>query len=247
MIQNLYKKFYMKTLIKPSLFVLAGVVGFTPLRAQTAEEIAAKNTDALGGKSVIESVKSVVVESNVSVMGNDAPTTTYILYGKGYKSETDFNGTKFVNCMTDKGGWWINPPAGVATATALPDEQYKATKHQIDLGGLLYNYAAKGSKIELAGQDTADYRLKLTTAEGVVINVFVNKKTWLIDKQVQNVSMQGQEMEFAVAFSNYRKPDNGYMMPYTLEQTTPQYTLTITDKKIDVNKDIDPKIFDMPK
>jgi hypothetical protein len=237
----------MKTLIKPSLFVLAAAVGFTPLRAQTADEIASKNVDALGGKSAIENVKSVVVESNVSVMGNDAPTTTYILYGKGYKSETDFNGTKFVNCMTDKGGWWINPPAGAATATALPDEQYKATKHQIDLGGLLYNYAAKGSKIELAGQDTADYKIKLTTAEGSVINVFVNKKTWLIDRQVQNVNIQGQDMEITVTFSDYKKPDNGYMMPYTLEQATPQYTLTITDKKVDVNKDIDPKIFDMPK
>jgi hypothetical protein len=237
----------MKTLIKPSLFLLAAVVGFSPLRAQTADDIAAKNIDALGGKSAIEGVKSVVVESNISVMGNDATTTTYILYGKGYKSETDFNGTKIVNVITDKGGWAIVPPAGITTATAVPDEQYKATKHLVDLAGPLYNYAAKGSKIELAGQDSADYKIKLTTADGVVINIFVNKKTYLVDKTVQTMSIQGQEGEFSFAFSDYRKTDNGYIMAWSIEQTYPQYSLTITNKKMDVNKAIDPTIFDMPK
>jgi len=237
----------MKTLIKPSLFLLAAVVGFTPLRAQTAEEIASKNADALGGKSSIDAVKSVVIESNITVMGNDATTTTHILYGKGYKSETDFNGTKIVNVVTDKGGWAIVPPAGITTATAVPDEQYKATRHLVDLAGPLYNYAAKGSKIELAGQDSADYKIKLTTADGVVINIFVNKKTYFVDKMVQTLSVQGQEGEMSVVYSDYRKTDNGYVMPWSMEQSYPQYSLTITNKKIDVNKDIDPTIFDMPK
>jgi hypothetical protein len=237
----------MKTLIKPSLFVLAAVVGFTPLRAQTADEIASKYTDALGGKSVIESVKSVVEESNISVSGNDAPVTTYIVFGKAYKMELDFNGSKIVNVVTDKGGWGVNPMAGSSTPTATPDAQYKSTKQQIDLGGPLYNYAAKGYKIELAGQDTADYKIKLTTADGVVLNIFVNKKTYLVDKQVENISMQGQDVEFTISFSDYRKADNGFLIPWAMEQSSSMYSLTITKKKVDVNKAIDPTIFDMPK
>jgi hypothetical protein len=237
----------MKTLIKSSLFVLASLAIATTVRAQTVEEIVAKHIDAIGGKSAIEGLKSVVIESNVSVMGNDAPTTTYILYGKGWKSETDFNGSKFVNCVTDKGGWAINPMAGSSTATAISDDQYKSTKQQLDRGGPLYDYAAKGSKVELAGQDSADYKLKLTTADGVAINLFVNKKTYLLDKTVLNASMEGQNVEISFVFSDYRKGDNGYVMPWSIEQSLPQYTLNITNKKVDVNKDIDPKIFEMPK
>jgi hypothetical protein len=237
----------MKTLIKPSLFVLAAVVGFTPLRAQTADEIVAKYIDAIGGKDALAAVKSVVIESNLSVMGNDAPSTTYILNGKGFKSVTDFNGTQFITCVTDQSGWMVNPQAGATTPTAMPDDMYKSMKAQKDVGGNLFNYAAKGSKVELAGQDTADYKVKLTTSDGVAVNYFINKKTYLLDKQVMNISMQGQDAEVTVTFSDYRKSDNGYVMPWSLEQSTPMYTLTIISKKVDVNKDIDPTIFAMPK
>ena len=172
-------------------------------------------------------------------MGNDAPSTTWIVSGKGYKNEVLFttNGTtmKIQQCVTDKGGWMINPMMGQSTATPIPDEQLKTMKGQLNVGGPLYDYAAKGSKIELLGKDTADYKLKLTTSAGLDVTFYINMKTYLIDKTTSTVSAQGQDMETTVSFSDYRKVDGGYVLNFGQQVTLPMYSLNITHKKVAVN------------
>src|SRR5215472_1556238 len=80
--------------------------------APTADEVIQKYLAAVGGKDAISQVKSISTESSVQVMGNEAPSTTVIVDGVGYKSETEFNGMKIVTCYNDKGGWSVNPMAG---------------------------------------------------------------------------------------------------------------------------------------
>ena len=228
----------MKTLIKGALLASAvlSIVGTT--QAQTADEVIGKHIQALGGKTVINSVKSMYIESTVEVMGTEAPSTTYILSGKGYKNELDFSGTKIVNCVTDKGGWTINPMAGATTPQALPAEQLKSSQLQLSIGGPLMDYATKGYKAELISKDSSAYKIKLTTKEGLEVTYFIDKQTYLIDKVVNKNSMGGQDVETTISFTDYKKTDAGYMMPYSQQIITPQVTLNITNKKVEVNKTI---------
>jgi len=242
----------MKTLIRPSFllaaaFLAAAFLAATPLRAQSVDDIVNKYVDAIGGRKAISAVNTIVIESNVSVMGGDAPSTTHILVGKGFKSETDFNGTMIVSCITEKSGWSINPMAGQATATPMPDGQFKATKGALYVGGPLVDYATRGYKLELAGKDTGDYQLKMTADGGVNVTYFINTHTYLIDKTVNKLSVNGQDLEIATAFRDYKKLDGGYVFPYTQEVTYPQFTLAITHKKVDINTPVDAAIFEMPK
>jgi hypothetical protein len=235
----------METLRKRSLIVLAALMAFTTLHAQTADDIVNKYVTAVGGKDAINSVKSLILETSVSVMGNDVPSTTTIVVGKGYKNETDFNGTKMVQCVSDKGGWVLNPMMGAATPTAMTDDQLKASKIRLQIDPLA-NYAASGYKVELIGKDSADYKLHMTGSD-VDVTYYINMKTYLSDKLISHVSAGGQDGETTITFSDYRKTDAGIMYPYAESLDLPNYSLAITVKKITVNPTVDPAIFDMPK
>lgn len=236
----------MKTLIKGAL-LLSATLGIVTTQAQNVDEIVGKHIEALGGKSVLNSIKSIYVESTVEFMGNEAPSTTYILNGKGYKNELDFNGTKIVQCVTEKGGWAINPMAGATTPQAIPADQLKTYQLQLHVGGPLMDYVAKGYKAELIGKDSSSYKIRLTADNGIDMTYFIDQKSYLINKAVSKISMGGQEIETTAAFSDYKKTDAGYTLAYTQQVILPQVTLNITNKKVEMNKDIDPAMFEMPK
>ncbi len=216
--------------------------------APTADEVVGKYVEAIGGKAAIGQVKSISMETSVQVMGNDAPGTTVILDGVGYKSETDFNGSKIVQCYTDKGGWTVNPMAGAADPTPMPDDQYKAGKDQIYIGGPLYDYAAKGSKVELVSKDADTYKIKLTTKDNVESTYVIDAKTYLINSTTRKGQMQGQDVDITTGYSDYRKTDGGYLLPYAMNlDFGGQFQLSIAVKKVELNAAIDPAIFAMPK
>lgn len=215
---------------------------------QTADEIVSKYVTAIGGKDAISKVKSLYMESSVAVMGNDSPSTTIIVDGVGYKSETDLNGTKIVACYTDKGGWSVNPMAGAPDPTPMPDDVYNAGKGQINVGGALYDYAAKGGKVDLLGKDGTAYKIKLTTKESVEATYLIDSTSYLVTTVMSKGKMQDQDVDITTKFSDYRKTDLGYLIPYGIDlDFGGQFGLTISVKKVELNKTIDPTVFAMPK
>jgi outer membrane lipoprotein-sorting protein len=218
--------------------------------APTADEIVQKHLAAIGGKDAISQVKSLSMQASVQVMGNEAPSTTVIVDGVGYKTETEFNGMKIVSCFNDKGGWSVNPMMGASDPTPMPDDQYNSGKDNIYMGGALYDYAAKGSKVELLSTDAAGntYKIKLTTKENIESVYVIDAKTYLIKSMTTKGKFQDQNVDMTSTFSDYRKLDTGYLMPYTIDlDFGGQFSLSIAVKKVELNPTIDPTIFAMPK
>jgi len=241
----------MKTL-KTGLIFFVALTAFTGLRAQTADEIVNKYIAAIGGKDKLNSIKTVYLESSIEVMGNEASSNTYIVNGKAYKSETDFGGQKIIQCITEKGGWMINPMMGQTTAEELPKEQLKGSQAQFQVGGALVDYAAKGTTVELLGKEDVNgvsaYKLKLTTKDSAIVTYYIDPTTYYALKAVTIINANGQQAETSIVFSNYQKTDFGYVISMVQQLNLPQgISLTITNKKVEINKEIDPKIFEMPK
>jgi len=243
----------MKNLIRGIIVfsALAGAVSLpaqTPDSGPTADDIVQKHIAAIGGKESIAKVKSVSMESSAQVMGTEAPGVTQIVDGVGFKSETDFNGTKIVQCYTDKGGCMVNPMAGSADPAPMPEDQYKIGKGQIYIGGPLFDYQAKGSKIELISKDDKIFKLKLTTKDNVESTYVLDAATYLIKSQVTRGKMQDQDVDITTTFDDYRKTDAGYLLPYSMNiDLGGQFQIGVTVKKIELNKAIDPAVFEMPK
>ena len=225
--------------------------GFINAPAQTADEIINKWIDAMGGKDKLSSIKTIYTEDELNIMNNLAPRKSYLVNGKGFKSESDFNGQKIIDCYLVDSGWSINPLAGVNTPANMPAAQVKLGQLQLDAAGPLYNYAAKGSKAALLGKENlngaASYKLQLTTATGVEMNFFIDSATNYILKGVTKMNADGQDIEITTVYSDYRKTADGFVIPFSQEITLPGFTFTITSKKVEINKEIDPGIFEKPK
>ena len=222
------------------------LVASVTIHAQTADDIINKHLDAIGGKDKLEQITSMVTESSVNVMGNDAPATTTLLTGKGYKIEMEANGQKVVQTITDKGGWAINPFQGSASATAMPDDQYKGMEGTIYVDPFL-DYAAHGSKVELKGIDGGAYKIVLTNKDNIVSTYYIDQTTYYLTKLTRTVNVMGNDAEVTSSFSDQRKTDFGITVPYAMGIDYGQFQLAYTVKKVTVNGTVDPSVFDMPK
>ena len=233
-----------KLFLLASAMTLSAVYSFS----QTADEVISKSITAVGGKDKISKIKSIYTESTAQIMGNDAPVTTTILNGKGFKSETEFNGSKIIQALNDKGGWMINPMAGSSSAQALPDEQYRAARDQIYVGGELFNYSNNGSKAELLGKEGDLYKIKITAKDSSTTTYFIDPSTYYLKKAVKQGDMMGQPVVITISFSDYQKTDFGYVVPHKIETDMGgNFSFSATINKVEINKEIDPKIFEMPK
>ena len=224
------------------LFGIA-VLSISVIRAQTVDEIINKHTEAMGGKEKLSQAKSLYIENTMEVMGNQAPSIEYVLEGKGYKSESEFNGSKIINCYTDKGGWTVNPMMGANDPQAMPEEAFKSGKNQIFIEGSLVDYAAKGNKVELLGKENDNYKIKVNDET----TYFIDATTYYVTKTSTKGDMMGQPVEIVVTFSDYKKTDFGIVIAYTKTVDFGGFALTFKRNKVEVNKEIDPKIFEMSK
>ena len=232
-------------IIKFILFTLVTIVSLS-IHAQTVDEVISKHIEAIGGKEKLKQIKSVYLETSMDAMGNTAPQKEYLLEGKGYKSEVDFSGTNIVQCWNDKNGWAINPLLGAAEAQLIPDAMYKSTKPQIYFGGALTDYSSKGYKAELIGKENGSFKIKVT-ADGNETYYFIDVTTYYLTKSIMKGEAMGQSAEITTVFSDHKKTDFGVVMAYTRNVDMGFFQYAQKIDKVVVNKEIDPKIFEMQK
>lgn len=99
----------------------------------------------------------------------------------------------------------------------------------------------------MASKDDKTYTIKLTTKEKVKYTFVIDAKTNLVNTMTMEAQIQGQPMTVMASYSDYRKTETGFMVPYSIGLDLGQLQLSITVKKVELNKTIDPAIFAMPK
>jgi hypothetical protein len=231
---------------KLSLFVILVLAGAL-VSAQTADDVISRYLDAIGGKKTISKINSLVVAGSMEIEGMEGSTKTTTLSGKGVKMELDMMGSMIVNCITDQGGWTINPFMGGSDPEDIPEDQYNSAKYQIVIGGPFINYAEMGFKAELAGEETIGdskaVKVRLTSPEDIISDHLFDTESGYLIQTIEDGDM-GENIS---TFSDYRKTD-GFAVPYSVEISAAggQALIYATVEKVEVNLPVDESIFNRP-
>ena len=145
----------------------------------------------------------------------------------------------------------MNPMAGSADPQALTPEQYKVAQDQIYIVPFL-NYAARGAKAELQGQEKVGavnaYKIKLTSKDNQATTYYIDPTTYYIVQDVRSGEMMGQQVEVKTAYSDFKKTDYGWVVPQAADiDFGGQFAITAITSKVEINPAVDAAILEMKK
>ena len=225
--------------------LLAGLA-FTALtvQAQTADEIIAKNIEAMGGSAKISALNTVKMSGNMSAQGMDIPMTITKSHMKGMRLDLEIMGTSNYQIITPEKAFMFFPIQQMTEPKEMDAEIVKTMQSQLDVQGALFNYKEKGEIIEYAGTEKIDgadaYKLKIAYKSGKNSTYFIDTKTNRLVKTLSKAKgPDGQEAEIETSYSDYKQNADGYWFAYST--TTPQGPVTFD--KIETNIKVDENIF----
>jgi hypothetical protein len=226
------------------LFTAASLFAFT-VNAQTVDEVIDKHIEAIGGKEKLASLKTIRMETNLSVQGMDIPVVQTLVHNVGQRVDISAMGMEGYVITTPNAGWTFFPFMGHSAPEATPADQLKDAVDQLDAQGNLFNYKEKGHKAELVGKEDVDgtevFKVKVTTSGGKERTYFIDSKNYYVIRETRKAFVNGAEMEVTINFGDYKKTEDGYVFPHTIGGAFGQGDMTVS--KIEVNKPVDEKIF----
>lgn len=166
--------------------------------------------------------------------------------------EIEFAGKTAVQAYDGVQGWKLRPYLNRSQVEPFTAEEAKSEAAKSHLDGPLVDYAAKGTKVALAGVESVAghdaYKLALTLKNGDVQHIWIDTKSFL-DVKVEGVKrrMDGRLHDVYVYQRDFR-PVQGLLVPFVLETAVDGYREThkLIIEKVAVNAKLDDSRFAKP-
>jgi len=220
-------------------------------RTLPATEIVDKNVAARGGLQAWRAVETMTLTGKMGAGGNQRATLSVPMTGgqkaqsilqgvrdrrveevqlpfemdlaRPHKArvELQVKGQTAIQVYDGTNGWKLRPFLNRSEVEPYTAEEMKIASMQSELDGLLVDYAAKGTRIELDGiekvEDRDTYKLKLTLKSGDLTHVWVDTQTFLETKiEGRPRRLDGTYHPVEVYYRDYRIV-NGLKIPFVLE------------------------------
>lgn len=256
----------------------------------SASQIADQNVAARGGLMAWRSVQALSLQGKMGAGGNQRTTLAIPMRDpKEFKDtlphrpaeeaqlpfvmdmqrprkvriELQFNRQTAVQVYDGTNGWKVRPFLNRPEVEPYTAEELKIASLHEDLDGPLVDYAAKGSHVDLDGNETVEgrntYKLKVTENNGHVFHIWIDAETFLEAKvEGQPRRLDGTDHPVEIYYRDYRTVD-GLKIPFVIEtrvlkvaknalnlQDTPVPPEKILIDKVVVNPKLDAKLFSRP-
>jgi outer membrane lipoprotein-sorting protein len=166
--------------------------------------------------------------------------------------ELQFAGKTAVQVFDGTNGWKVRPFLNRNDVDPFTAEELKSEVDQPDMEGPLVDYAAKGTKVALAGVEPVNghdaYKLKLTTKSGKVQHIWIDTQSFL-DVKVQGTPRRFDgRMRDVWIYQRDFKTVGGLNIPHEYETAVDGVTQThkMVYESVKVNTSLDDARFTKP-
>jgi outer membrane lipoprotein-sorting protein len=166
--------------------------------------------------------------------------------------ELEFAGKTAVQVFDGTNGWKVRPFLNRNDVEPFTAEELKSEVDRADMDGPLVDYAAKGTKLELAGVEPVDghdaYKLKLTAKSGKVQHIWIDAHSFL-DVKVQGTPRRFDgRMRDTWVYQRDFKTVSGLNIPHEYETAVDGVTQTHKTlfESVKVNTSLDDARFTKP-
>lgn len=235
-------------LVRRVLFLAVLALAAPSVHAQTVDEIVAKNIQAKGGDQLLRSTNTVRTTGSGTMQGSKITITTTSKRPYFVRNEMALAGQTMVMGFDGTTAWMA--PAGLPAQPIPAGPQTEGLKRNSQIDSPLFDYKAKGTKIELGAPVTEAGRklhhLIVTPKGSPAMHYYLDAETGLESKMVIDTEDGGQTIRMEMRFSDFR-PIEGRMVPFTVAQfVNGNQVGEMKFQKIEFNVPIDDALFKMP-
>ena len=230
-----------------TISLILAVFAITSISAQDLDKILNDHFKA-SAQEKMSKVTTVTINGKIVSMGMEMGMTIYQSRPGKLRIEADFAGSKMIQTYDGTTGWVYAPAMGIAEPQQMDSNQLKAILTQAEMDSPLWNAKEKGSKIELLGasEDGSANMVKLTTAEGDEMTIYISKETSLISKIMMVMMVSGMENEIETEMKDYKTVKGIPTAHYMASKMDGQLVSTITFESIEYNKALESSLFVKP-
>jgi outer membrane lipoprotein-sorting protein len=228
------------------------MVGPVPAaQSPTADEIVARNLAAKGGVEKLRAVTSVKMIGRFKGPAGEVPITSWAKRPNLRRMERVSDGQIFVVGFDGKTVWGINPLMSPRPREITGPQADMTRQDADDFDTLLLDYKAKGRTVELVGTEAVQgismHRLRVTSKNGTIQEIFINADTMLEAKIVMQMEQGGRKGVVTSEFYNYKEVD-GITVPFNIRQTfNGQVMAEVTYDQVHFDVLMADTLFTMPK
>jgi hypothetical protein len=218
----------------------------------SVDELVNKHTAALGGGEKIRAIQAIkAIGRLINRGGVEFPLTICLKRPGLMRIDLNVHGKSIIRAFDGSETWAINPLTGSEEPKKGDESELQRARETVDemFTGDLFDYKAKGSKLEFAGNEEAHgrpaYKLKLVNRYGTVKYIYLDAETFLEIKTMTVRSHAGPEKGPEEYSSDYR-PVAGVMIAYSSELQKDGETMKIVFDKVEANLAMEETQFKFP-